>query len=161
MIRNCVTTQDRLFPIHNIRAIDGDCLHAHVALPFEVSVQKRIRLKNWFADELVGPHSADGYKAQRLLQEWCRGKVIWIAPGSIRCDRYGRIVASLWHADRLVAPSDVLGSLALTERIHAERLAQAKAGGIRHAPGPVRCSYCEAGLVATEADCPVCGDYKP
>lgn len=127
MITKILKTTPDLYPICNIRVIDGDTLEAEVVLPFNTRVQKRIRLKGWWADELDGPYRSAGLTAKYLVEIFITGKVLWLWSSSCRLDKYGRVIGALVHNGRLVLPSDVLGTHALTEKEHKLRSDQAKA----------------------------------
>jgi hypothetical protein len=120
-ITSSPTDQRGVYPIRDVRVIDGDALDAVIVLPFEALIQKRIRLKGWWADELDGPYSESGRRAKARLEAFVKDRPLWIACGSIRCDKYGRVLADLIDGPRLVVPKDVLGDCQLTERVHKQR----------------------------------------
>lgn len=132
MIKSQYRKTPDIFPLHHIRVVDGDTLEATVALPFDFSVVKRIRLKGWWADEPVGIYAQQGLCAKRLLEVFLEGKAIWLHAPSARLDKYGRIVGSILHGSEIVDPRKVLGNYQLTEKEHkARRDQQAAAFGKR------------------------------
>lgn len=142
-----ITTQWRksadIYPIRDIRVIDGDALEATIQLAFGAQVTKRIRLKGWWADELSGPWAASGKAAKDLLGTWVKDKALWILTPSQRMDRYGRVLACLLHHEKIVSPIDVLGSYQLTESEHKYRRdvltnSQAVPGGSPKHGGSIR-----------------------
>jgi hypothetical protein len=120
-----------IFPLHDIRVIDGDTVEARIALPFGQSVMKRIRLKGWWADEPVGLYAPEGIRAMLRLKAFLEGKVIWLHAGSCREDKYGRVIGCLMHGERIITAKEVLGELQLTESVHKARRDQNDALGPR------------------------------
>jgi len=116
-----------IYPLHEIRVVDGDTLEARIALPFGQSVVKRIRLKGWWADETDGIYGLQGKVAALTLQNWLSGKAVWLHAPSCRLDKYGRVVGHLLHGSQLVNPKEVLGIYQLTEKEHNSRRAQSLA----------------------------------
>lgn len=121
MITRVLSRLEGVYAISEVRVIDGDTIEAVIHLPFLVKLQKRIRLKGWWADELKGLYSESGLAAKQRLEAWCADKALWIASPSGRCDKYGRVVAHLVHGHKLVNPAEVLGSLSLTAAQHTAR----------------------------------------
>lgn len=120
-IMSLPTDQKGVFAIRDVRVIDGDALEVIIVLPFDTLTQKRIRLKGWWADETVGPWAEAGARAKFRLEEFVKGKPLWIACGNIRLDKYGRILADLVAENKIVDPRSVLGDCQLTEREHKFR----------------------------------------
>lgn len=114
-----------IYPLHDIRVVDGDTLEARICLPFDQSVTKRIRLKGWWADELEGPWSSQGWAARIQLATWLAGKVVWLHSPSCRLDKYGRVIGHILVDEQIVSPKEVLGVYQLSERVHNEHRAQA------------------------------------
>jgi hypothetical protein len=115
-----------MWPIDNIRVVDGDTIDAEILLPFNTRTRRMIRLKSFWADELEGPWAAQGLIARQRLWGFLEGKATWIHAGGCRIDRYGRILATLVHEGRLVSGREVLGDLQLTEKCHKDRKDLAK-----------------------------------
>jgi|HubBroStandDraft_1064217.scaffolds.fasta_scaffold12753_3 endonuclease YncB( thermonuclease family) len=140
MLLKSLAQQQNLFPISHVRIIDGDTLEATIHLPFEQNLTTRIRLKGWWADELDGPYRGAGLVARFRLESFCDGKALWIQSTSGRKDKYGRIVATLWHSGRIVAGKEVLGDLQLTEATHKLHRDQARqqASRAQKWPGDVK-----------------------
>lgn len=118
MIKKSFIQEQDSFPILEVRVIDGDTIEALVVLPFDERKRQRIRLKGWWADELRGPFAQQGLTAALRLEKFCKDKALWIVARGHRKDKYGRIVAHLMTAGSIVRPSDVLGDLSLTEKVH-------------------------------------------
>jgi len=130
MITKSYRKTPEIYPIDDVRVIDGDTLEATIRLPFDCSIKRRIRLRGWWAPERSGPHRASGEAAAALLAEYCKGKALWLHAPSCRLDRYGRVIGHLMHGERIVDPRDVLGSHQLTETEHKHHRDEAlKAGG--------------------------------
>lgn len=110
-----------LFPLLNVRVVDGDTVEADIALPFDTNIRKRIRLKGWWADELEGPHAVTGQAAKQRLMFYVSGKALWLFCPAQRLDKYGRIVGDLWHGERIITAQEVLGDLQLTADQHKHR----------------------------------------
>lgn len=110
-----------VFAIRDIRVIDGDAIEATIILPFEALIRKRIRLRGWWADETEGQYAEQGKLAASRLTEFVAKGPLWIHAADERCDRYGRLLATLRDAQRIVVAKDVLGALQLTEREHKVR----------------------------------------
>lgn len=119
-----------VYPITEVRVIDGDTIQARILLPFDQSVTKRIRLKGWWADEPVGLYAAAGSDAKLLLEKFCWGKALWLHAPSCRTDKYGRLVGHLMVGMEIVDPRAVLGALQLSERVHNEHRAASKSAGV-------------------------------
>jgi endonuclease YncB( thermonuclease family) len=118
-----------VYPIRNPRAIDGDTLEVEILLPFGMQIQKRIRLKGWWADELDGTYKADGLAARSKLAWFMANNDCWLLCPVIRMDKYGRVLADLWCCGKIVAPQDVLGHLQLTSQEHKRRKDMGKEAG--------------------------------
>lgn len=110
-----------VYPLHRVRIIDGDTLEADIRLAFDTTINRRIRLKGWWADETEGPFRSSGMQATFLLECFCADKALWLHAPSCRLDKYGRVVGHLMHGGRIVDPRDVLGKLQLTEAEHKRR----------------------------------------
>jgi endonuclease YncB( thermonuclease family) len=134
-----------LYPLTQVRVVDGDTIEACIILAFGCSTTRRIRLKGWWADEPQGEYRSAGLDACLKLERWVEGKVLWLHSPSCRLDRYGRVIGHLVLDEKLVDPREVLGEHQLTEAEHKRRrdrmakaAQQAKAwpeqpGGIRTA----------------------------
>lgn len=118
MITRNIRKLEDVFPLLNIRVVDGDTLQADIALAFETNVNRRIRLKGWWAPELEAGISGPAFEAKHRLECFCTGKALWIHCPSQRLDKYGRVIASLWWDNRIISPSEVLGTLQMTETTH-------------------------------------------
>lgn len=118
MIKKELTKVQELYALHEVRVVDGDTIEAKILLPFKQSVQRRIRLKGWWADELTGVHSHAGILAKMRLEIFLKEKVIWLFSPGHREDKYGRIVACLVWERRIITALEVLGELQLTETVH-------------------------------------------
>lgn len=118
MIKAILRKTPDIHPLENIRVIDGDTIEAQILLPFEQRVQKRIRLKGWWADEIGGLYNGTAVVARFRLECFIQGKALWLHAPSCRLDRYGRVVGSLMHGERIVTAQEVLGDLQLTEKDH-------------------------------------------
>lgn len=100
--------------------VDGDTLDCEIALPLDTSITKRVRLKGWWAPELASEIGGRGFEAKRRLEAFIEGKAIYLfAPGQ-RFDKYGRLIADLWHAERIISAREVLGELQLTKEQHKQ-----------------------------------------
>jgi hypothetical protein len=135
MIKNSFRKTPDLFPLLNVRIIDGDTLEASILLAFGQTVSKRIRLKGWWAAELHTIFHADAEKAALRLRDFCEGKALWLFSQSCRLDRYGRVIGSLVFEERIVSPREVIGDLQLTEAEHKRRSDShrlAREGGTAH-----------------------------
>lgn len=110
-----------VFPISNIRVIDGDTIEADIIQAFGSITRKRIRLRGWWAPELGGDHRVDGLRAKMLLEIYCNDIAFWIQAPSARLDRYGRVIAHLMIGNEIVNPHEILGELQLTEAEHKRR----------------------------------------
>lgn len=142
--RNVHKLQDT-FPLLSVRAVDGDTLLVTIALAFETTITKRVRLKGWWAPEMTGPDAARGMAAQQRLHNFCEGKVLWILCPAQRLDRYGRVIATLMHEERIISARDVLGDLQLTEAEHkAARDAHRPAQGTLGPKAWPPCGVCGA-----------------
>lgn len=134
MIKGTYRLTPDIYPLHDVRVVDGDTLEARIALPFGQSVQKRIRLKGWWADEIEGPYGLYGRSAQVALVNWIAGKALWLHAPSCRMDKYGRVIGHLMHDQKIINPKDVLGCLQLSEKLHNAHRAHAKGmAGVRTA----------------------------
>lgn len=118
MITRTIRKEPGMFPLHDVRVIDGDTIEATIILPFGQTLRARVRLKGWWADEPTGLYAASGQAAFQRLTSFCRDKVLWLLSPGERRDRYGRIVGLLVHQEQIVSPWDVLGKLQLTEATH-------------------------------------------
>lgn len=118
MIQKTIVEQQELFPIHDVRVIDGDTIEARIILPLDTSKKQRIRLKGWWADELEGAWNDQGIRSKIALENFCSGKALWIHARGHRLDKYGRLVAHLVYENKPVNPRDVLGALQLTMEEH-------------------------------------------
>lgn len=110
-----------IYPLHDVRVIDGDTIEARIVLPFGQSVQKRIRLKGWWADEPEGIWGASGLQAKALFEVWAKEKVLWLLAAGCREDKYGRVIGHLMHKSQIVSPLEVINHHQLTEAEHKER----------------------------------------
>jgi endonuclease YncB( thermonuclease family) len=110
-----------VYAIRDIRVIDGDAIEATIVLPFEALIRKRIRLRGWWADETEGQYAERGQIAKERLTAFVARGPLWIHAADERCDRYGRLLAILRDASRIIIASEVLGSCQLTEREHKAR----------------------------------------
>lgn len=119
-----------IYPLQQIRVVDGDTLEAQIILPFDCTVVKRIRLKGWWADELTGPYSTQGMAAKLVLEQFVKTYVLWLHAPSCRLDKYGRVIGHLLVDNQIVNPTKVLGPYQLSERVHNAHKAQAKASGV-------------------------------
>jgi hypothetical protein len=122
--------------IKNIRVVDGDTIQADILLPFDTTIQRRIRLKDWWADELEGAWAVEGMRAKMRLESFLEGKAVWLLSPSCRVDKYGRVIGTLMHEERIICAQEVLGELQLTAAVHKARRdgqrAQGAAGGQSH-----------------------------
>lgn len=147
MITSKPTDQRGVYAIRDVRVIDGDAIDAVICLPFDALIQKRIRLKGWWADELEGTHAEAGQRAAARLREFVKDRPLWIACGSVRLDKYGRVLADLVEGTAFVDPRAVLGDCQLTERVHKERrnaILQAqvlRAKELKHVPYTKVCGH--------------------
>lgn len=121
MIVKEITKTPGVYPLHDVRVIDGDAIEADIILPFGQKLRARIRLKGWWADELSGPYAAAGLAAKVKLATFCADNALWLHSPSERKDRYGRIIGSLISNRRIVIAGEVLGHLQLTEKEHKAR----------------------------------------
>lgn len=122
MITRTIKKNPDVYPIENIRVIDGDAIECTILLPFAQMLRTRVRLKGWWADEMQGAHGWEGLQARTRLENWIKGKALWLRCQSERRDRYGRVIAHLmWH-EQIVDPKEVLGPYQLTEEVHRQRL---------------------------------------
>lgn len=135
MIQRTIVEMQVMFPIHNVRVVDGDTITANIVLPFEAKTYERIRLKGWWADEPVGLYRDSGITAQMRLDTFCRDKALWIEARGHRRDKYGRVVAHLWWDKRIISPVEVLGECQLTEEVHKQHM-DANRKASKHAPAP-------------------------
>lgn len=117
-----------IFPLKHIRVIDGDTLEADICLPFDTVVRKRVRLRGWWADELVGPFQSRGILAMAKLDAFCSRHVLWLHAPSCRLDKYGRALGHLMVGTEIVDPLSVLGDCQLTEKEHKLRKDMASKG---------------------------------
>jgi endonuclease YncB( thermonuclease family) len=115
------------YEITDCRAIDGDTIEARIVLGFGTSLIRRIRLRGFYAAEIIGPTAGQGLAArERLATALATGN--WTIQGrGSREDRYGRVVALPYRDGVPVNPHDVLGPYQLTEQEHAAGLRLAKA----------------------------------
>lgn len=107
-----------IHPLDQVRVIDGDTIDAQILLPFQQRVQKRIRLRGWWADELEGQFAREGAMAKARLETWQAGKALWLHSPSCRLDKYGRVVGHIIHENRIVTALEILGDLQLDEATH-------------------------------------------
>jgi endonuclease YncB( thermonuclease family) len=136
MITRNIRKLEDIFPLLNVRVIDGDTLQADIALAFETNINRRIRLKGWWAPEQEAGIGGPGFEAKHRLDCYCAGKALWIHCPAQRLDKYGRIIAALWYDNRIISAGEVLGTLQMTEKAHREakdeitrhRAAQREAG---------------------------------
>jgi hypothetical protein len=110
-----------IFPLDHIRVVDGDTLLAVIRLPFDVLHEARIRIRDFWADELDGPYATQGLQAQLRLKNFLEGKAVWLHAPSCRKDKFGRVLGHLMHHDRIITGREVLGELQLTEKEHKAR----------------------------------------
>lgn len=125
MITKTIQKERGVYPLHNIRVVDGDTIEATIMQDFGCSIIKRIRLKGWWADEPVGPYASSGLIAKHLLEVWVQGKVLWLLSPSGRLDRFGRVIGCLIHGQQIVGAHEVLGQYQLSEAEHKRRRDQA------------------------------------
>ena len=130
-----------VFPIRDIRVIDGDAIEATIVLPFEALIRKRIRLRGWWADETEGDYAIDGLAATAKLKAFVKERPLWIHAHDERLDRYGRLLATLWESGKPVDARDVLGSLQLSERVHKERRDRLTKQQEAHRAARQKCGY--------------------
>jgi endonuclease YncB( thermonuclease family) len=123
-----INTHPPYLLITHIRAVDGDVLEAHVHLPLEVILKRRIRLKHFFAPEHHGRTPEAATAATERLQQAVDGHVCHIHCHGMKLDRYGRILAQLVIDGRPVEGGSVLGSLQLTLEAHKADLDHARKG---------------------------------
>lgn len=114
--------RQEFFPIVNVRVIDGDCIEATILLAFGACVIKRIRLKGFWAPEMEGRLAARGVRATQKLTDWVLGRDLFIRCPGCRLDRYGRVLAELWHATGPANPHSILGEDQLTMEQHKQEL---------------------------------------
>jgi endonuclease YncB( thermonuclease family) len=124
-----LNTHPQYLLITNIRAVDGDTIVATVTLPLETWIQRRIRLKAFYAPEMKGRDALAGERARQRLQDAVTGHGCHIQCRGMRNDRYGRLTAVLLIDGRVVHPGQVLGEFALTAEQHKADLDHARAGG--------------------------------
>lgn len=110
-----------IYAIRDIRVIDGDAIEATIVLPFEALIRKRIRLRGWWADETEGAHAQRGLLAAARLTAFIAKGPLWIHAADERMDRYGRLLATLRDAQRIIVAAEILGDCQLTEREHKAR----------------------------------------
>jgi hypothetical protein len=110
----------------NPQAIDGDTIIAQVMLPLGATIQRRIRLKGFFAPEKRGSNPAAAEAAKLRLQAALDGHTCHIATHGSRDDRYGRLTATLLIDGRAVHPGAVLGELQLSLQAHQNDLVFAR-----------------------------------
>lgn len=118
MISNKFRARPDVYALLNVRVIDGDTIEATIPLPFDTQVRKRIRLKDWWAHELSGPHASQGAEAKQRLERFIEEKAIWLFSASCRLDKYGRVIGTLMHQERIITAREVLGDLQLTREAH-------------------------------------------
>lgn len=121
MITRTVSKTPDLFPLHDIRIVDGDTIVATIPLPFKTSVRKTIRLKGWWAAELNTIFHSEAVRAAQRLHDFCCGKALWLLTAGCRLDKYGRVIGHLQHDGRIISPREVLGDLSLTAAEHKLR----------------------------------------
>lgn len=118
--------REAILPLRLWRVIDGDSIEAWVELPLSCSLQKRIRLKGFYAPELNGATPTQALAAaQRLKEALDRTNPAIMVRGS-REDLHGRLVATLILGGIAANPHEVLGPYQLSERDHAADLRAAK-----------------------------------
>jgi hypothetical protein len=139
MIKSVLRKSPDIYPLTDIRVIDGDTIEARVLLPFETSIIKRVRLKGWWADELNGRWAIDGNRANQRLEGWLEGKAVWLHSPSCRLDRYGRIVGHLMHGEQIITGDVVLKELQLSESVHKARSDTNKAAKAPQRPESGQC----------------------
>lgn len=120
-------TTPEVYPLHRVRVIDGDTIEADIVLAFDTRIQRRIRLKGWWADEVDGPFRSSALEATFRLEAYLAEKAIWLHAPSCRVDKYGRVIGHLMYGERIVDPRDVLKELQLSEATHKLRRDQAAA----------------------------------
>ena len=133
-----------VYPLQDVRVIDGDTIEARIALPFDQFLTKRIRLKGWWADETTGPWGLAGQAAKLALEKYVQGRALWLLAQTCRLDKYGRVIGSLLHHDQIVDPRAILGPYQLTEAEHkARRDAAARVRTMGAQPAQDRCPTCQ------------------
>lgn len=110
-----------VFAIRDVRVIDGDALEATICLPFDALIRKRIRLRGWWADEVDGQYAEAGKLAKQRLEGFVKSGPLWIHAADERLDRYGRLLATLRDAQRIIPALEILKELQLSESEHKRR----------------------------------------
>lgn len=126
MLKHLLNTRPEFIEITNSRAVDGDTLQAHLILPLGIWVQRRIRLKGFFAPEHKGASPDLAHAAAELLQSFCDAHVCLLRVTGMREDRFGRLAAELWTNAGAVDPVAVLGPLNLTPEAHRAEVIRAR-----------------------------------
>lgn len=111
-------TAPELYAVRNVIVVDGDTIKGEIVLPLGVTKWQIIRLKGWWAPEPKGASEREGVEARARLERFLNDKNVFILVIGSRFDRYGRLIASLWHGEGIVAPERVLGPYQLTKDAH-------------------------------------------
>jgi endonuclease YncB( thermonuclease family) len=122
-------THPQHLKLANCRAVDGDTIIADILLPLGIKVQRRIRLKGFFAPEHGGTNPAAAEAATIRLQQALDVHEVHIACTGMRDDRYGRLTATLLLNGRAVHPGAVQGEYQLDLARHKRDLNATRAGG--------------------------------
>lgn len=158
-------TEPDVYPLRDAVVVDGDTIKATVVLPLGITKHQIIRLKDWWAPEPTGASIAQGLAAKGLLERFCEGKNLFIWVMSARYDRFGRLVASLFVAGRIVEPSTVLGCYQLTKDAHKRSSEQTRASleeRVYQAETSQKLRVAEAHPPeGSPPVCPDCGDVEP
>lgn len=115
------------YMICNARAIDGDTVRCNVQVGLGVTVERRLRLKGFFAPEMTGRTPLLAIAAAERLQAFLDANKLAIRTWGMKCDKYDRLVCELMWPDRPVTASEVLGELNMREEDHRRDLSHAKA----------------------------------
>lgn len=149
-----------LYPIRNVIVVDGDTLKGEIVLPLGVTKWQIVRLKGWWAPEPTGASLHQGVAARNLLERFCEEKNLFLLVLGSRYDKYGRLVASLWHQGHVVEAGTVLGAYQLTKDAHkavsdAKKAIPGFFGGPEVPSNPVRVSNAPP-PEGVPGYCPVC-----
>ena len=127
MVTSKIQKTPDIWPLLNIRVIDGDTIEGDILFPFDQRIRKRIRLKGWWADELGGLWAEAANTAKVRLHCFCSNRALWLHSPNGRLDKYGRVIGTLMEGERIVTAKEVLGELQLTESVHKARTDQNRA----------------------------------
>lgn len=117
-----LATKPEFLALCDCRAIDGDSIEATILLPLGVMIRKRIRLKGFYAPEILADHPDTGIHARNCLQADLDAHVCHISCHGIREDKYGRLCATLWLDSTPADPHVVLGGMQMTKDAHQAAL---------------------------------------